>query len=157
MCKIVPFAATLSVSVSILTLIAISFDRFFIIVYPHKKRLKLRECFLLLFTIWIIAFIMSGVKLYNYAVTYHGNNTTSSAEDIEDSGPVIRQCEPSSWQLHVYETYFLAVFHFILPLVLIMFVYFRIGYYIFVQRTSTIAKKHIKSKRRVSTISQFIL
>jgi hypothetical protein len=142
MCKIVPFAATVSVSVSILTMIAISFDRFFIIVYPHKQRLKLRECSLLLVAIWIVAFLMGSVKLYNYSIQYFNETET----DV----PPVKRCEIVNGEINHWDIYFLGLFQFILPLVLLIYVYFRIGYYIFVQRTSSVAKKHIKSKRRVT-------
>ncbi len=136
-----PFAQAVSVSVSIMTMIAISFDRFVIIVYPHKRRLKLHECSLLLVAIWIVAFMVGSVKLFNLSAHYH-NDT--------ESGEVIKRCELISGQINVYDTYFLCLFQFIIPLVLLIYVYFRIGYYIFVQRTSVVAKKHIKSKRRVT-------
>ena len=70
MCKIVPFAATLSVYVSIITLVAISLDRYYVILYPFRQKLRLKQCIIILFLIWIVSILMSLFKLVNYEITY---------------------------------------------------------------------------------------
>lgn len=88
MCKIVPFAATLSVNVSIITLVAISLDRYYVILYPFRQKLRLKQCIAILFIIWIVSILMSLFKLINYGVivtTEPYSDDSSESSDLNET------------------------------------------------------------------------
>ncbi|KAJ8317568.1 hypothetical protein KUTeg_005472 [Tegillarca granosa] len=55
LCHIVPMVLGVSVYVSTLTSTAIAVDRYFVIVYPFKPRMKVFVCLLMIVAIWIIS------------------------------------------------------------------------------------------------------
>lgn len=55
LCHIVPMVLGISVYVSTLTSTAIAVDRYFVIVYPFKPRMKVFVCLLMIVAIWIIS------------------------------------------------------------------------------------------------------
>lgn len=59
LCHIVPMILCISVYVSTLTSTAIAVDRYFVIVYPFKPRMKVYMCVLMIFAIWIISISIS--------------------------------------------------------------------------------------------------
>ncbi|KAK9712433.1 7 transmembrane receptor (rhodopsin family) [Popillia japonica] len=58
-CHLVPYAQATSVYVSTLTLTAIAVDRFFVILYPLRQRMKLSICFIILLSIWIFSMLVT--------------------------------------------------------------------------------------------------
>jgi len=93
--------------VSILTLVAISIDRFYVVIYPLKPKLRKKTCFLIIFFIWIIAFILSSYNLYNYHV-----------EIDETNVPRCTYIEETFLKIQLI---FLTTFQFLLPLMIISF------------------------------------
>ena len=63
-CKIVVFFQSVSVGSSILTLLAISFDRFWAIVFPFKRRLSFFVARIILLVIWVISLSVMAPFLY---------------------------------------------------------------------------------------------
>ncbi|XP_069139501.1 neuropeptide Y receptor type 2-like [Argopecten irradians] len=59
LCHIVPMSLGISVYVSTLTSTAIAVDRYFVIVYPFKPRMKVCVCLLMIVAIWIISISIS--------------------------------------------------------------------------------------------------
>ena len=59
LCHIVPMSQAISVYVSTLTSTAIAVDRYFVIVYPFKPRMKVFVCLLMIVAIWIISISIS--------------------------------------------------------------------------------------------------
>ncbi|XP_076437837.1 prolactin-releasing peptide receptor-like [Babylonia areolata] len=59
LCHVVPMTLCISVYVSTLTSTAISVDRYFVIVYPFKPRMKIYMCVLMIVAIWIISISIS--------------------------------------------------------------------------------------------------
>ena len=112
MCKIAPFASTLSVNVSIYTLVAISFERYRAILNPFKKKLKMKECFSIIGIIWIISILFGLIKLYNFHV---------------DQFNEVNICFPKNLILNKYETIFLVFSQYILPFIFILYAYTRIA------------------------------
>lgn len=55
LCHIMPYAQGCSVYISTLTLTSIAIDRFFVIIYPFKPRMKLKTCILLIILIWVFS------------------------------------------------------------------------------------------------------
>ncbi|XP_050399672.1 prolactin-releasing peptide receptor [Patella vulgata] len=59
LCHLVPMILCISVYVSTLTSTAIAVDRYFVIVYPFKPRMKVYMCVLMIIAIWIISVSIS--------------------------------------------------------------------------------------------------
>jgi hypothetical protein len=137
LCKIAPFAATLSVNVSIFTLVAISIDRYCVILYPFNEKLTMKQCYIIITLIWLISNFLSLVKIYNF-----------NAEFDPDGKVVI--CGPTHLNIHKYETILLLVIQYILPFLLILYSYVCIGVHIYTQRPpSTISTVHTMNRKKV--------
>lgn len=52
LCHIMPFAQGCSVYISTLTLMSIAIDRFFVIIYPFRPRMKIETCISVIIMIW---------------------------------------------------------------------------------------------------------
>ncbi len=63
-CKIGMFSRAVNITASILTLVALSIDRCYIIIYPFNKKLTKGKSFLIIAFIWIIS-ILIGVFSFN--------------------------------------------------------------------------------------------
>lgn len=157
MCKIVPFAATLSVNVSIITLVAISLDRYYVILYPFRQKLRLKQCILVLVLIWIVSILMSLSKLVNYDVNIIHTHQVDAADNVtsndglDNAKSSKKECGPLNEQLDYIETVFLVVMQYIVPFFIISFTYFRIGYHIYFDDSpSSITKNHSGNKRKVT-------
>lgn len=161
MCKIVPFAATLSVNVSIITLVAISLDRYYVILYPFRQKLRLKQCIIILFLIWIVSILMSLFKLFNYEIsiffenaeTIHQtkqgqyNHASSTTKHIVSTKKI---CGPQNEHLDDIEVVFLAIMQYVVPFFIISFTYFRIGYHIYFDDSpSSVTMNHSANKRKV--------
>lgn len=59
LCHIVPMSLGICVYVSTLTSTAIAVDRYFVIVYPFKPRMKIFVCLLMIVAIWVISISIS--------------------------------------------------------------------------------------------------
>lgn len=57
LCHLVPFAQGVSVYISTLTLTSIAVDRFFVIIYPFKERMKYLTCFTIIGSIWVFSML----------------------------------------------------------------------------------------------------
>ncbi|XP_026733115.1 prolactin-releasing peptide receptor-like [Trichoplusia ni] len=64
LCHIMPYAQGCSVYISTLTLTSIAIDRFFVIIYPFKPRMKITTCICLIVFIWV--FSLSVTFPYGY-------------------------------------------------------------------------------------------
>lgn len=138
MCKVAPFATTLSVNVSIFTLVAISLDRYYVILYPLKPKLRVKQCFKILIFIWIKAVLLSSLHLYNYYVKDNKPNE-------------LPRCEHVSFSLFKYHVLILVLIQYVLPFFIISFTYFRIGYHIYYDTSPDAANKiQEQNKRKVN-------
>ncbi|GBP20178.1 Neuropeptide Y receptor type 2 [Eumeta japonica] len=72
LCHIMPFAQGCSVYISTLTLMSIAIDRFFVIIYPFRPRMKIETCITVIIMIWI--FSVTVTTPYAVFMTYmeHG-------------------------------------------------------------------------------------
>ncbi|XP_049779408.1 prolactin-releasing peptide receptor-like [Schistocerca cancellata] len=59
LCHVVAFAQGTSVYISTLTLTSIAVDRFFVIVYPFKPRMKLATCTIIISCIWLFSVMVT--------------------------------------------------------------------------------------------------
>lgn len=59
LCHIVPYAQGASIYISTLTLTGIAVDRFFVIIYPFKPRMRVEICLAIIAGIWVIALLLT--------------------------------------------------------------------------------------------------
>lgn len=134
MCKIAPFASTLSANVNITTLVAISLDRYHVILHPLEQKLSKKQCIYIILMIWFVSVSMSVGKLFNYTVFYFIDQ---------------KQCGPESDTLFKYEIIILAILQYIVPFFIISFTYFKIGYNIyFGYRPASVNDTQSKTKKK---------
>ena len=67
-CKLQPFAESVAVIVSILTLVIVAVERFFCIVFPLRRQpiKSKKSCFILIALTWIIAVLYSSTSFFRY-------------------------------------------------------------------------------------------
>lgn len=76
LCHIFPMILCISVYVSTLTSTAIAVDRYFVIVYPFKPRMKVYMCVMMIVAIWIISISIS-LPLGIYHVVEKANDSAA--------------------------------------------------------------------------------
>jgi hypothetical protein len=136
MCKVAPFATTLSVNVSIFTLVAISLDRYYVILYPLKPKLRSKQCFSILALIWITALLLSSLNLYHYYV-----------DEKDNERP---RCEIINFTIFKFHVITLVFIQYVIPFILISYTYFRIGYHIYFNVSpDSVNINQDKNKRKV--------
>lgn len=59
LCHLVPYAQGVSVYISTLTLTGIAIDRFLVIIYPFRPRMKIEVCQCIIVGIWIVALLVT--------------------------------------------------------------------------------------------------
>lgn len=83
LCHIVPMSLGICVYVSTLTSTSIAVDRYFVIVYPFKPRMKVFVCLLMVVAIWIISISIS-LPLGIYQTVKPANDGDGSYHCSED-------------------------------------------------------------------------
>ena len=114
-CKYVFPLTDVICSVSIITLVAISLDRFRAIVYPFARKLTLKRTLVTLGIIWILSYLVAGLPL-------------SFALKLKEGHWVEKSCD-LSWPSREYETVFrVCIFTFLyaIPVVLIFICFITI-------------------------------
>lgn len=97
---------------------SIAVDRYFVIIFPFKRRMSVKMCGLIIVIIWISA----GTLTLPYAIFMH------LAEIDEDDGQVIKFCEeawPHDASRRTFSTC-TSVIQFIVPFVIIAFCYSKV-------------------------------
>jgi neuropeptide Y receptor len=69
LCQLVAFLQCCCVYLSTLTLTSIAIDRFFVIIFPFRPRMKIASCLLILLLIWIFAFLLTFPYGYYMKIT----------------------------------------------------------------------------------------
>ncbi|XP_015792349.1 prolactin-releasing peptide receptor-like [Tetranychus urticae] len=59
LCHLVPYAQGVSVYISAFTLMSIAIDRFFVIIYPFKPRMRINVCLTIITFVWISAALLT--------------------------------------------------------------------------------------------------
>lgn len=134
LCKLAPFVQILSVDVSIYTLVAVSLDRYHVMIYPLKPKLSTKSAFIIFIIIWLIALGSSTPSLFFYNVHF-----------IEDFG---YQCLPYfsehqtdnfttttkpnlSFDIHKIYIVYNIYSQYVIPFIIISCAYFRIGSHLY--------------------------
>ncbi|KAJ8716307.1 hypothetical protein PYW08_013592 [Mythimna loreyi] len=110
LCHIMPFAQGCSVYISTLTLMSIAIDRFFVIIYPFRPRMKIETCLIVIVMIW--TFSVTVTMPYAIFMTYY---------DL-DIGRFCEETWPSERLRRVFGSV-TSVLQFVLPFIVIAFCY----------------------------------
>ncbi|XP_042227427.1 prolactin-releasing peptide receptor-like [Homarus americanus] len=114
LCHLVTMAQGTSVYVSTLTLMSIAIDRFFVIIYPFRPRLRLSICYLIIVSIWL--FSISATLPYALYVRQVEYQDRYYCEELWPSES-IRQVFSG----------FTAIMQFVVPFIIILFCYVKIS------------------------------
>lgn len=137
-CKLVTFLQGVSVAVSVLTLLAISFDRFLAIVFPFAHFINLRVARLIISIIWLVSMVISAPLLYSVTL-YDSDGET---ECTENWSPLFRE--------HAYIDYsiFVSVSLYVLPLTGIAALYSAIACELWKRRPNQIHEQSTRKENR---------
>jgi neuropeptide Y receptor len=114
LCHLVPYAQGVSVYISTLTLTSIAIDRFFVIIYPFKPRMRLTTCLLIITSIWIFALLAT----LPYGIFLHF--------EMDNGKYTCREDWPTEHLRHVFSGCTTTV-QFILPFIIILFCYVKVS------------------------------
>jgi neuropeptide Y receptor len=116
LCHLVPYVQGVSVYISAFTLMSIAIDRFLVIIYPFKARMKMYVCALIIIAVWIIAAAFTlPYGYYVQIIESPHHNTTHFCDEIWPSEDMRRIFGISTTMLQ-----------FIVPVVIISFCYIRV-------------------------------
>lgn len=118
LCKLLPTLLVTSLSASIFTLLVLTLERYWAIVYPLKPRLQRNKLLLILALVWVISFVSGSPLLFTMQV-----RVNLSGSEIQNTYPCGEGWGNEQRQGY---TMFLFVFTYLLPLVLILGAYLRI-------------------------------
>lgn len=110
LCHIMPFAQGCSVYISTLTLMSIAIDRFFVIIYPFRPRMKIETCISVIIMIW--TFAITVTMPYAIFMTYY---------DL-DIGRFCEETWPSEKLRRLFGSV-TSILQFVLPFIVIAFCY----------------------------------
>ncbi|KAI5644185.1 7 transmembrane receptor (rhodopsin family) domain-containing protein [Phthorimaea operculella] len=110
LCHIMPFAQGCSVYISTLTLMSIAIDRFFVIIYPFRPRMKIETCISVIIMIW--TFSVTVTMPYAVFMTYY---------DLE-IGKFCEETWPSEHLRRLFGSV-TSILQFVLPFCVIAFCY----------------------------------
>ena len=85
LCHFMPYAQGVSIYISTLTLTSIAIDRYFVIIYPFKPRMKLSTCITIIIAIWMAA-LVATLPYGLYMNTRTNINTNSSVNNSMITG-----------------------------------------------------------------------
>lgn len=130
-CKMVPFFMTFSVSSSSLTLCAIALDRYIAIVHPHKLKFlqNPKPAGIFLAVIWILSALCSVPN-----VIFYDLKKIELKCDISGSEEKYACVWPKSKYKQPLQLWVTLIVLFITPLILMSFVYCRIGYQLWIRK-----------------------
>lgn len=111
LCHIMPFAQGCSVYISTLTLMSIAIDRFFVIIYPFRPRMKIETCITVIIMIW--TFAITVTMPYAIFMTYY---------DLDGIGKFCEETWPSEKLRRIFGSV-TSILQFVLPFIVIAFCY----------------------------------
>lgn len=126
LCKLLNFAQSVSVTVSVLSLCAIAFDRFFAITWPLKRVITFRAAKCIITSSWLSSITIAGPQLYVLTTT----GKQGLAQCVENWVPPFNQATAARDY-----TITLFVLLYALPLAIIAFLYTVIMFKLWRRRT----------------------
>ena len=145
LCPILPFLNTLSVNVNTLTMTASSFERLVAIICPLKTKLSKKNCFIVIFFIWVL----SAASSLPWALLMKIQMDQFIVIRLEASTTKI--CFPPPDYVHIIRAYFfiLNLIQYVMPLVALTITYSMITYYINVTNAKSMNKDVNKSNNKL--------
>lgn len=144
MCPIATYLQIVAVFLSAFTLVAMSLDRYIVIVHPFKKRITPRKTGCMLLVVWLLSLSIPIPTLIKSKVFYYSNTSGQCLEHWTDDTAK-----------YSYSLVIMAL-HYFAPLVVLTYCYSKIGYNIWIKRLhgSERNKRRLQlasAKQRVST------
>lgn len=121
MCPVVLYIQVVAVFLSSYTLVAMSIDRYIVIVHPFRPRITVKQTVLTILVIWIVSFAIPLPTFLKSKIIYYSNT----------SGQCLELWENNTEQ-YIYGLS-LMILHYFGPLTLLLFSYTKIGYNIWVK------------------------
>ncbi|OWF56520.1 RYamide receptor-like [Mizuhopecten yessoensis] len=121
MCPIVTYLQVVAVFLSAFTLVAMSLDRYIVIVHPFKKRITARKTGFVLLGIWTLSLTIPLPTLLQSKLVYYSNTSGVCLEPWED------------FTAKYAYSLIIMILHYFGPLVVLVFCYSKIGYNIWMK------------------------
>ncbi|CAF1137839.1 unnamed protein product [Rotaria sordida] len=135
LCKLAPFVQILSVDVSIYTLVAVSLDRYYVMLHPLKPKLSTKTAFIIFIIIWLIALGSSIPSLFFYNVYFIDDFGYQCLpyiyEKEEDSNSTIATTINRSYNINKIYIVYNIYSQYVIPFIIISCAYFRIGSHLY--------------------------
>ena len=125
---------------------AISLDRFYVIYYPLKPKLRIRHCLIIIAIIWLVSLVLSSYQLFSYQVN------DEAVVDENNVSYVITQCENLDRDFSAYHVIILFIIQFLLPFLILWSTFFAIGYKIYFSADKRIMSNKTNNKNRKKVI-----
>ena len=137
-CKLITFLQGVSVAVSVLTLLAISLDRFLAIVFPFAHFVNLKVSHIIIGVIWFVSMAITSPLLYSVTL-YDSDGET---ECTEEWGPLFSD--------HAYNDYSLVVFFclYVFPLTGIAVLYAMIAWQLWRRKPQHIYEQSTRKENK---------
>jgi hypothetical protein len=152
-CKLAPFSTTLNVNVSVLTLVAISLDRFYVIHYPLRRKLKKSQCLVIIVVIWLFSLVISGYNIVYYDVISDNESNSSLLRDANGQHVPMKRCENMDKDYSKYHLMMLFTLQFLIPFAILIFTFVTIFYKIYINtpkyNIASVLNLSAQNKRKV--------
>lgn len=132
LCKLAPFVQILSVDVSIYTLVAVSLDRYHVMLHPLKPKLSTKAAFLIFLVIWFIALASSTPSLLFYNVYFKqdfGYQCLPYTHELQEQHYVNGTTPP--YDIHKIYIVYNIYSQYLIPFIIISCAYFRIASHLY--------------------------
>ncbi|CAF2855723.1 unnamed protein product [Rotaria sp. Silwood2] len=134
LCKLAPFVQILSVDVSIYTLVAVSLDRYYVMLHPLKPKLSTKTAFIIFTIIWLIALGSSIPSLFFYNVYFiddFGYQCLPYIYEKQEHYNSTKSTINRSYYIHKIYIVYNIYSQYIIPFIIISCAYFRIGSHLY--------------------------
>lgn len=122
LCPAVCYLQIVSVFLSAYTLMAMSVDRYIVIVHPFRKRITTEYALFIILIIWILSLSIPIPTLFNARIQYYSNT----------SGQCLETWEGNDRGRYAYSV-IIMVLHYFAPMLVMMFCYTTIRYHIWLK------------------------
>jgi neuropeptide Y receptor len=126
LCELGPTTRSINITVSILTLVAISLDRSYVIIFPLKPKLKKKHCFMIIMLTWIIGILIGIYSFYSFELSQIDPDMKYSNSNNLTRGLVCTYAE----DIQSYYLFTIFLFHYIIPLIVFVLSYLILLYHI---------------------------
>lgn len=119
LCKLGPTTRSINITVSILTLVAISVDRSYVIIFPLRPKLKKNHCVVIILSTWIVGLLIGIYSFYSFELSQidRGINYSNSSNITKDL-----VCSYNE-NVQSYYLFTIFLFHYIIPLIVFILSY----------------------------------